>query len=186
MSKTERAVVRYGRWVLRRRAWVIAATLLTVLALGAGAPHLGFNDDYRLFFAETDPELQAFEALQAIYTKNDNILFVIEPADGEVFTAETLGALEQLTEGAWQIPFARRVDSVTNFQHTRADGDDLVVEDLVSGSASLTPGRLAEVRDIALAEPLLNGRLVSSAADVTGVNVTLQMPGESVDESSLA
>ena len=43
----------------------------------------------------------------------------------------SLEAVEELTEGAWQIPFALRVDSITNFQHTWADGDELIVEDLV-------------------------------------------------------
>ncbi|MEM1181539.1 MAG: MMPL family transporter [Acidobacteriota bacterium] len=186
MSNTEKAIVRYGQWILRHRVAVIIVTVLSVLALGAGSPRLGFNDDYRLFFKSSDPELQAFEALQAIYTKNDNILFVVEPAGGNVFTGETLAAIEQLTEEAWQIPFARRVDSVTNFQFTRAEEDDLIVEDLVSGAASFGPEQLAAVRRAALDEPLLNGRIVSAKGDVTGVNVTLQMPGESVDESSIA
>ena len=57
--------------------------------------------------------------------------FVLAPADGMVFTPETLSAVEWLTEQAWQIPYSIRVDSVTNFQHTYAEGDDLIVEDLV-------------------------------------------------------
>lgn len=179
-------VVRYAEILLRFRWPVLAATLLIVFGLAAGAPKLGFNDDYRLFFGPENPQLQAFEKLQAVYTKNDNILFVVEPPNGDVFTAETLTAIEELTAAAWQIPFARRVDSVTNFQHTRAEGDDLVVEDLVEGAAELAPEEVAQRRRIALAEPLLAGRVVSPAADVTGVNVTLQMPGESVDETQRA
>ena len=46
--------------------------------------------------------------------------------------------METLTEAAWKIPYAIRVDSVTNFQHSWADGDDLTVEDLIRNGASLS------------------------------------------------
>ena len=42
-----------------------------------------------------------------------------------------MAAVEELTEAAWQIPYTIRVDSVSNFQHTYATEDDLIVEDLV-------------------------------------------------------
>jgi predicted RND superfamily exporter protein/outer membrane lipoprotein-sorting protein len=48
----------------------------------------------------------------------------------------------------------------------------------VTGAAGLARDELAEIREIALAQPELAGRLISPAADVTGVNVTLQLPGE--------
>ena len=90
--------------------------------------------------------------------------------------------MEKLTADAWQIPYAIRVDSVTNFQHSWADGDDLTVEDLVRDAANQTEAALVEKRAIALLEPLLNGNLISPDADTTGVNVTLQYPEESIDE----
>ncbi|MEM6455820.1 MAG: MMPL family transporter, partial [Acidobacteriota bacterium] len=179
-------VVRYAEALLRVRWLVIAATLIGVFGLAAGAPRLGFNDEYRVFFGADNPQVLAFDALEAVYTKNDNILFVVEPASGDVFRADTLTAIEALTTASWQIPFARRVDSVTNFQHTRAEGDELIVEDLIENATLLTEAEQADKRRIALDEPLLNGRALSPTADVTGVNVTLQMPGESVDETERA
>ena len=73
---------------------------------------------YRMFFSEENPQLNAFEQLQNTYTKNDNVLFVIAPQNGKVFTRETLSAVAELTREAWQIPYSIRVDSITNFQHT--------------------------------------------------------------------
>ena len=109
-------------------------------------------------------------------------LFVIQPAEGAVFEPELVDALEWLTAEAWKIPYAIRVDSVTNFQHSWADGDDLTVEDLVRGGVSLESAERERRRDIALAEPLLRGNLISPDARTTGINVTLQYPEESLSE----
>jgi len=178
-------VVSYTRWIIRWR-WLVL--LLCVLGAGlaaAGAKNLGFSNDYRNWFSEENPELQAFEAVQNIYTKQDNVLIVLEPRDGEVFTPGVLGTVQELTEAAWQLPFAIRVDSITNFQHTQAEEDDLIVEDLISTSADLSADELAEKKAIALNEPALRDRLISSDASVTGVNVTFQLPEKEINEVTI-
>jgi predicted RND superfamily exporter protein len=175
---------RYGRWVLRWRIPILILSTVAVIAAGRGDRFLGFSNDSRIFFSEGNPQLEAFEALEAIYTKNDNILFVLAPGDGDVFTNRTLSAVEELVRQAWQIPFAQRVDGITNFQHTEADGDDLLVQDLISEAASASPEALEKARRVALSEPLLVRRLVSPEGHVTAVNVRLQFPGEQVVEKA--
>jgi len=169
---------RYARGVIRYRWWVILATLLWVGVMGYGAQYLQFTNDYRVFFSKENPQLKAFEDLQDQYSKNDNVMFVLTPKNGDVFTEDNLHAIQWLTEQAWQIPYNSRVDSITNFQHTRAEEDDLMVEDLVPDDAELTVGRLKQIRHIALSEPLLVNRLIAPDGRVTGVNVTIELPGE--------
>ena len=176
------AVRTYGWWVIRWRWLVLPVTVLLVVAAASGGRFLWFDTDYRVFFSEDNPQLKAFDDLQNVYGKNDNVLFVLAPAGGEVFTAPVLAAVEQLTEKAWQIPFAIRVDSVTNFQHTRAEGDDLFVADLVSDAATQPPEVLQAARATALREPLLVNRLMSPSAHVTGINVTLHFAEQSITE----
>ena len=176
------AVQTYGWGVIRWRWLIMLVTVLLVAAAASGARFLRFDTDYRVFFSKENPQLKSFDELQKVYGKNDNVLFVLAPADGKVFTGPVLAAVEQLTEQAWQIPFATRVDSVTNFQHTRAEGDDLFVADLVSDATTQPPEVLQEARQVALNEPLLVNRLVSPSAHVTGINVTLQFAGKSGSE----
>jgi len=178
----ESQIVRYGQWVVRHRWAVVVASVLIVVGLALGAGNLGLSSNYRVFFSPDNPDLANFEKVQNIYTKNDNILFAVTPASGEVFTPQTLSVIEELTEGAWQIPYSIRVDSITNFQHSEAEGDDLIVEDLVTGAAGYTGAELDRAREIALSRPELVNRLIAEDADVTGVNVTLQFPGESQAE----
>ena len=153
-------------------------SLLAVFAAASGGARLSFTTNYRVFFSEDNPQLLAFEALENTYNKNDNVMFVLAPADGDVFTRETLAAVRDLTERAWQMPYSTRVDSITNFQYTQAQGDDLSVGDLVADPAALDADGLKAVRAIALAEPLLARRLVSDRGHVTAVNVTIQLPGK--------
>ena len=168
----------WGDQVLRYRWPIIVATLLLVAFAASGARNLGFTTSYRVFFSKENPQLLAFESLEAAYAKNDNVMFVLTPRDGDVFTRHTLAAVEWLTQRAWQVPYSTRVDSLSNFQHTEAEGDDLVVRDLVQGAEGYTDEQLQRLRAIALAEPVLVNRIVSSAAHVTAVNVTIQLPGK--------
>ncbi|MEW8322253.1 MAG: MMPL family transporter [Candidatus Thiodiazotropha taylori] len=172
----------FFRFVLKHKILVILLAVAVSLMMGSGVQHLRFNNDYRMFFSEENPQLKAFEMLQNTYTKNDNVLFVIEPQDGTVFTRKTLTAVSELTKEAWQIPYSIRVDSITNFQHTYAEGDDLIVEDLVLDPTSLSDEELAAKQQIATNDPLLRNRLISPSAHTTGVNVTVQLPGKKLTE----
>lgn len=168
---------RFGELVIQYRWLVIIGCLLLVGLMASGAKNLSMTTNYRVFFSEDNPQRMAFEALENTYAKNDNVMFVIAPDDGVVFTQKMMEAVYELTDQAWQIPYSSRVDSLTNYQHTEAEDDDLLVEDLVEDPAALTPERLAKIKDIAVNEPLLLHRLISDKAHVTAVNVTIQLPG---------
>lgn len=181
-SRLDRAIVRFTRQIIRWRWAVVLGTLVVTLGVASGAQGLFFNTNYNAFFSDDNPQLQAFESLEKIYTKNDNILFVVAPKNGQVFTPEALAAVEALTAEAWKLPYAIRVDAVTNFQHTYAEEDDLIVQDLVEDAEAQAAAQLQAVRAVALEEPLLRDRIIDPDAEVTGVNVTLQLPGETATE----
>jgi predicted RND superfamily exporter protein len=166
----------YAEWILRWRYPVIVLCLLLTALAGSGMHLLTMKTDYRVFFSKDNPQLQAFEQLQNTYSKTDNVLFAIAPGDGKVFTRQTLATLVWLTKQCWQMPYSLRVDSITNFQYTRGEGDDLIVQDLVRDPEHLDAAQLEKLRRIAVHEPLLLHRLISPDADVTGVNVTIQLP----------
>jgi predicted RND superfamily exporter protein len=172
----------FGQWVVQHRWWIIVATVIVVLVTSSGMRFLTVNNDTRVFFSEDNPQLQALEALENTFSKDNSIFFVVAPQNGNVFTRETLKAVEELTEASWRMPYSSRVDSVTNFQHTRSEEDDLIVEDLVDDAAGSSESELERIRAIALSEPLLVNRLVSPSGHVTGVNVTVLLPGESLKE----
>lgn len=169
---------KYSDWVIKWRYIIVIVTLAVTFVLASGGKNLVFTNDYRYFFSKDNPQLLEFETLQDTYTKNDNVYIMLEPESGDIFNKEFLAALKELTEQSWQIPHSIRVDSITNFQHTYAEGDDLVVIDLVDDVERLSEEDLEYVKKISLSEPLLVNRMISNTGDVAGVNITIELPGK--------
>ncbi len=88
----------FGKWVVKNRWWIIIATILVVAAAASGTQFLSFTNDNRIFFSGENPQLQALEELENTYNRIDNVVFVLAPKDGNVFTKKTLTAIEELTD----------------------------------------------------------------------------------------
>ncbi|WP_293265739.1 MMPL family transporter [Neptunomonas sp.] len=162
---------------LKHPIWVLLISIILVVASAAGAKNLVFKSDYRVFFSEENPQLTSFEDMQKIYSKSDNVAFIITPKEGSVFTPERLAGIYELTLQSWQVPFSTRVDSITNFQYTTAEEDDLIVEDLVLDPTVLTPEDMPKLQALATNDPLMRNKLISPDGLVTVVNVTVHLPG---------
>lgn len=169
-------VEKIAHLLIRKRWLFVLLTMGAVMLAASGGRFMGFSTDYEYWFSKDNPELQAFKKLQNTYNKSDNVIFLLAPKDGSVFTRETLASVEWLTKQSWQIPYSTRVDSLTNFQHTYARGDDLVVADLVQDARSLSDSALAKIKQVAIAEPLLVNRAISKDETVVAVNVTINLP----------
>ncbi len=158
----------FGEFIVRNRLIVIITCILAIMAAAYGGSKLRFENNYRVFFSEDNPQLIAFEEFQKTFTKTDNILITIKPDNGDIYSAKMVQLIAELTEKSWQTPYSTRVDSLTNYQHTFAEDEDLIVEDLLR-----VPHLMEEVGDT---EPTIKGRLVSENADATGVNITVNLP----------
>lgn len=169
--------------VIEKRWYVILLAFIAVIVMASGASKLGFDTNYRVFFGETNPQLQAFDELQKVYTKTDNITYVLKAKEGDIFTAKNLEAIQELTDLAWKLPYSTSVDSITNYQHTSAVGDDLTVADLVEGDPNLLKqSELEQIKEISVNEPLLVNNLIAPDAKTTGVNIIFTFPEKDLFE----
>jgi hypothetical protein len=159
--------------ILAHRWLVIALSVMLFLVSSMGLSRLTIDSDLRVFFSKDNPQLLQLEAVEKTYLKNENIIMVIAPKDNQVFTREVLKVVQQMTAALWQTPASSRVDSITNFQHTWAEGDDLIVEDLFDDIDALSHSDIENRKHIALHEPILLDRTISREGDVTSIIVTI-------------
>lgn len=170
-------VSRLSHFLVRWRYFNFLLALVVVAVAGFGATKLKLATDLEVMFPSDDPQLALYNIQRDTYAHDDNLFFIIGPANGDVFTRDTLSLVEEMTEASWLIPYAQRVDSITNFQNTQAEGDDLNVRPLVENAGNLSAEALGRIRNTALNEPTLSKRLISEEGAVTGIYITMNLPG---------
>ena len=167
---------RYIAAILHRRWLVVVLATLVMLAFTAGARFITVTNDYRVLFSADNPQLAAFDALENTYSVSNAALIAVAPRDGSVFTREALGAIEELTEAAWRAPYSSRVNSLTNYTHSEAFEDDLVVAPLVDDASALSDTDVVRVEKIALDAAEIAGRLVAHDGRTAGVAINFILP----------
>jgi len=172
----ENPVVSYGEFVVRRPWLVLFLSLFVAFSSAYGTKNIYFSSDYRAFFGPDNPQLAAQDELEHTYTKMDTVSIILKPENGDVYNKEFLGLIHDLTEKSWQAPYAIRVDSLSNYQHTRSEDDDMIVEDLVEDPEGLDQKQLDLIRKVSLSEPVLVNRLVSVDGKTTQIIITVEAP----------
>jgi predicted RND superfamily exporter protein len=170
--------------LVRHAHWVALANLLAVLIIGFGMSRLHLESGIKVFFNKNDPNLLAQEQIERTYGKEDNILFVMEATQGDIFTPENLATVMTITKQSWFVPNSRRVDSLVNYLYPVVEGDDIQIGALITEVSSLSAADIERVRDIALSQRPLIGRILSQNGTVTAVNVSLNLNMSGTDKAA--
>lgn len=157
---------------LRFRFFTLLLSLLLVGLAAYGAKYLQFDPDLRSLYDPDHPIMLELGDVESEFTKRDSALIVVSVEQGDVFRPDVLALIQQLTAAAWEIPYVSRVDSITNFQYTEADGDDLYIADLVPLEAVNNEGKIAKAREAALSHSALVPLMLSNDGAVTTVNAS--------------
>ena len=169
----------YRNLIVNRPWMMLLISVIFTFICGMGLKGLSQNPDNRIFFSKNDPNLVALETLEKTYTKNDNIFIMVAPKNGNIFTPKNLEIIRNLTNKLWQTPASSRVDSITNFQWTRAEGDNIIISDLVPDN-KINQNIADNAKAVALNEPMLVNLLVSPDSNYTAINVTIIKPDDPV------
>jgi len=151
---------------------------MCVILFGIGAKGLSLSTDYKHYFKEKNQQLIDYEYIQKTFTKGDNVLFVVSSRSGDIYNKSSLQSIEALTSKAWKLPYTIRVESITNFQNSYGDEDNLIVEKLVKNSDTLNASDIQKIKDISLSDPLIKKRLVSYDGSTAAVNAVVEWPSQ--------
>ncbi len=107
--------------------------LFSILFIAAFIPGLlRFNEKYdvRIWFRETDPQIERLNAFERHFGNDENLVFAMYSESG-IFDQQSMNTLVELTEKTWLIPEVLRVDSLTNYSDTFGEGDEIFVEPFI-------------------------------------------------------
>ena len=168
---------RFADFVVNNRIKAAIVTMLMAFAIFAGIPNLKLDTDGRVFMAADNPDKILLDKFEQEFAKDDNLAIIVVPKDGEVFKPETLGAIGAMTEDLWNLPYVRLVNSITRFQNTYADGDMMVVEDLVPEPSMVTIEEAAAAKTAALDRIEIRNSLINEDGSATAISVIFRLPG---------
>ena len=165
----------YWKLIERHYRSVVALSLLTIIVLTGGLLNASFTSELRAYFSADNPQLKQFQALEADFVKQDNILLVVVPNSGSIYTEDNLKALTELTALCWQLPFSRQVSSITNLPKTRVLDDEISSSPLVAEDTIWDQIRIASLQSQVQGDPLF-ASVVSSNGEAALISVQLEMP----------
>lgn len=166
----------FGRLIIKWRLWIILASLAVALVAGLGIRYLTFNPDTRSFFGLENPERIALDNMEKKYALSTNVVLILTPKDGDVFTPDFLALVAETTRKAWETPYALRVESLTNFQELKTEGDELRVQPLYPKGGNVTAAGAQDIRKRALANREIVNQIISGNGDVTSVLIHVNHP----------
>ncbi len=156
-------------FIIKRR-WFIAILIpLITFGLASQLKYLEFEGSYRIWFDENSPTLKSYDNFRAVFGNDDGVTISFKDENG-IFNAKALGVIDRITQELWRTKYITRVDSLSNYQYVHADPeypDDVLVEDFIYDYDNLSAPELEKLKDIALGEDLIVGRIISKDAKAT-------------------
>jgi predicted RND superfamily exporter protein len=162
---------------------VIVIISLFVALLSAGIVNLEISNDFRVYLSKDNPQLQAFEVFEDNYVKSDTATLVITAKTGDIFTQRGLMLIEQLTEEMWLVGHTYRVSSLSNYQYTQSQNDEIETNYLIENAEAYTAADLKRIRQMALNEKRLIKQLITPDGKLSLIFANLNLPKNEANAS---
>lgn len=155
-----------GAWaqgIVQFRAVILIITALLLILAPLSFQRLYHDDSMESYFLENDPNLQIFNQLLDKFGDNEYLLVgaPARPGDQDVFTADTLQMIDQITRFLEDHRHVTQVRSLSKYQYTHNHGGLLATDDLFEDISNLTAEDLAHARNIMQGEQLALDLLVT-------------------------
>ncbi len=111
---------------------------------------LRLSNDFRVYFSEDNPELEAYELFERDFTSHDSLVLmgVLNDDTKSWLLPEYWRLVREIEEDLWTVPTVHRVSALSNYQYTRVKGDDLVVTPVIDLLSELIGREATTVADI--------------------------------------
>ena len=155
-----------SRHLVERPLSCILIAIIITISLIPGLNRVESDFGYRIWFRESEPLLKRYDDFQAKFGNDDLVNIIIHSPDG-IFDKRSIEIVREATEGMWLIPDVISVDSITNYQWTTADGDDITIEDFIP--EEFDQSILNKKKELAINDKTLPDYLINKKATVTNI-----------------
>lgn len=162
----DRMFVPLAAWSVQHSGWLLAASVVLLLAALFGASRVHQDNSMDAYFDASDPAFIHYKSYLREFNSDEVAYLVYDAPDAEdgVFDLAVMRQIERLTRAIeLEVPFVRKVTSLANVELIEANGDDIVIRAL-KDNKDYDRAALLRLRQTTLAKPLYVGTLVSRDA----------------------
>jgi hypothetical protein len=162
--------------IVQYRAWILGTLFIIAAACGATVPFLGFDFTPQQLFQSTSDAGEYREKFAERFGREDNLMVILVEG-GDTFEPDVLETMRSVTHELRQVDTITNAESVATFEIPRT-GDSpgtMSVEPVLdqpkpgNPAAEVSAEDAEKLRDVAVGEPLVSGRLVSAEGDLAVV-----------------
>jgi len=179
-NKIGRGASRIGMNVIVKYKWIFFLGIAMLVVLGyLGLDKIVMDNSNESMFEKSDEVNIKLQQFHEIFG-NEDFVFVMVEADN-IFTPEALAYIKRLSDDLEQnLPFAKRVTSVTHMEYLDVVDGDLYVDDLIAADIPEDPAELNQIKNKLLAKQVYVDRLLSKDGKKTGIFIEFETVPETV------
>lgn len=151
--------------ILARPLLSIILGLLLSFAFIPGLMMIKADFSHKGYYRADHPLILAFNEFEKTFGGDDRIAIVMHSEKG-IFNSQVASVLSEMTEKMWLVTDMIRVDSLSNYDYTRAEGDQVNISPFLE-KEEFSDSYLAERKQIALHDEVLPNYLISKDAKTT-------------------
>ncbi|MEJ2592846.1 MAG: MMPL family transporter [Candidatus Thiodiazotropha sp.] len=163
---------------------VLGALLLLTLLAAWQATHVRISFSTDILIPSQGPAWNDYQETLRTFGATDSL--VVVASDAQIFTPQKLQALKQAADRLAALPWVAGTDSLFSYKRGRLDEDERVHFAAYLGTLPRTVAEAEAVRDEALADPFVQGALLSRDGHTLVINVRLKAdPGGGQQERAI-
>ena len=162
--------------MLNQKKIVLVLCLFLSIFSFLGMSKLTFTNDFRVFFSKDNPRLVELEEFENNFTKQEDILIVIETKIGGIFEIEILEIIKSLTIDAWQTPHSIRVNSIANYQYVNKSDDGINISNALPLEKPISSLDIKLLKEKVIDDENDFKPIISSRHDVSIIEIQLSLP----------
>lgn len=174
VSRVNKFFARMGRFQIKNRWFVLAATLILTIAACFGLPRLSMSSSDDEWFDDWDQVKLNQEHFYDIFGSDDSFMVLVRADD--VFAPEVLSAIDRLSRRLEnEVPYAERVVSLTrNLSIPKANDEGFEVIDPFEDGIPTDPQEIAAKKALVMSRQSLVNGIVSDDSKETWVVLSLK------------